>query len=151
MEAVYMGVSQSRNPNLAAVFYRLGLVESYGTGIRKMIRLYRNTEKPLVFRSAEGGFLAELHDRNDRFEYSFGRDMDTGTMVRESSYDDVHMKIYNLAKEKGKITRKEVEDEFGFGSTKAYKILLSLCDAGLLVQKKHGKLTVYDPVGKNQY
>ena len=35
MDAVLMGVLQFRNPNLAAVFYRMRFVESCGKGIRK--------------------------------------------------------------------------------------------------------------------
>ena len=36
LEAIFMGVSQTRNPHLAAVFYRMKLIESYGTGIGKI-------------------------------------------------------------------------------------------------------------------
>ena len=65
MEAVFMGASVSRNPGLAAVFYRLGLVESYGTGIRKIIRLYEGSGSSPVFRTAEGVFSVELRNRNE--------------------------------------------------------------------------------------
>lgn len=68
MEAIFMGVSQSRNPNLAAVFYRLGLVESYGTGIRKIMRLYQGLKHQPVFKSAEGAFTVELYNRNENPE-----------------------------------------------------------------------------------
>lgn len=36
LKSIFLGVSQSRNPNLAAVFYRMRLIESYGTGIGKI-------------------------------------------------------------------------------------------------------------------
>ena len=65
MEAIFMGVSQSRNPNLAAVFYRLGLVESYGTGVRKILRLYQDLPASPEFRSAEGAFTVTLPNRNE--------------------------------------------------------------------------------------
>lgn len=42
MEAVMMGVSQSRNANLANVFYRLKLVENHGTGIKRIRDLYKD-------------------------------------------------------------------------------------------------------------
>ena len=32
LEAVMLGVSQSRNEKLANIFYRLHLIEAYGTG-----------------------------------------------------------------------------------------------------------------------
>lgn len=34
------GVSQPRNPIIADIFYRLALIESYGTGIRKIFESY---------------------------------------------------------------------------------------------------------------
>ncbi|MFR3322920.1 MAG: hypothetical protein ACLTSZ_19730 [Lachnospiraceae bacterium] len=30
LKSIFLGVSQSRNPSLAAVFYRMRLIESYG-------------------------------------------------------------------------------------------------------------------------
>ena len=38
------------------------------------------------------------------------------------------------------------EEEFGFGTTKAFKILKLLCEEGYLLQKKSGKQTVYLPM-----
>ena len=64
IEAIFMGASQSRNPNLAAIFYRLGLVESYGTGVRKIMRLYKDFEPMPVFQSAEGAFTVEMWNKN---------------------------------------------------------------------------------------
>ena len=40
-ESIFLGVSQSRNPNLTAVFYRMRLIESYSTGIGKIERSYK--------------------------------------------------------------------------------------------------------------
>ena len=53
MEAIFMGASQSRNPKLADIFYRFGPVESYGTGIRKILRLYEGLSAAPVFHAAE--------------------------------------------------------------------------------------------------
>lgn len=70
MEAIFLGASQSRNPNLASVFYRLNLIESYGTGIRKIIRLYKDFSKQSVFQSAEGVFSVTLTNQNDNLSES---------------------------------------------------------------------------------
>ena len=43
METIFIGVSQTRNPALAAVFYRLRLIESFGTGIEKIQQSYLDT------------------------------------------------------------------------------------------------------------
>lgn len=39
---ILSGISQPRNKNLAEIFHRLHLIESYGTGIRKIYSLYSN-------------------------------------------------------------------------------------------------------------
>lgn len=151
MEAIFLGVSQSRNPNLAAVFYRLGLVESYGTGIRKIMRLYQGFDPQPVFKSAEGAFTVELFNRNENPEngeiaVSDGMDRQTEP-VQEA--EEIRAAVYQKAKAQGKVTRKEVEQEYGFGSTKAFKVLKALCEAGLLIQQKNGNRTVYVPVIQN--
>ena len=145
MEAIFMGVSQSRNPNLAAVFYRLGLVESYGTGIRKIMRLYHGCAHQPIFKSAEGAFTVELFNRNESTENSAADVMNSQPEPMQE-VEEIRTAIYQKAKEQGMVTRKEVEQEFGFGSTKAYKVLKGLCEAGLLMQKKNGNRTVYVPV-----
>ena len=40
LQDVMMGISVCRNAKLANVFYRLELIEAYGTGIRKIIEAY---------------------------------------------------------------------------------------------------------------
>ena len=37
LEDIIVGLSVCRNQNLANVFYRLKLIEAYGTGMRKII------------------------------------------------------------------------------------------------------------------
>ena len=64
MDAIYMGVSQSRNPNLAAVFYRMKLIESYGTGIGKIRRAYKELSRKPVFESAAEAFRLTLPNMN---------------------------------------------------------------------------------------
>ena len=165
MEAIFMGVSQSRNPNLAAVFYRLGLVESYGTGVRKIIRLYKNPQQAYYsahangsepkFRAAEGAFTVELPNRNEivATQNAVNAESTGDTRIAKSTSavsedaaegnGNLGDSIYALAQEKGKITRKEVEEVYGIGSTKAFNILKKLCDEGLLTQQKKGYQTVY--------
>ena len=41
-EDIRIGISQPRNKKLAEVFHRLRLIESYGTGIRRIFKLYEN-------------------------------------------------------------------------------------------------------------
>ena len=143
MEAIFMGASQSRNPNLASVLYRLGLIESYGTGIRKIIRLYRGFEPQPVFRAAEDVFTVELSNRNEnRSAESAHQKNGAGTEAGILS-ERMKEKVYQIAREKGEITRRDVEDALHAGSTKSYKLLKQLCKEGLIAQNKNGNRTSY--------
>ena len=90
----------------------------------------------------------ELYNRNDHTANE--GDSVLGGMVSQTDFmqetEEVRAAVYQKAKEQGKVTRKEVEQEFGFGSTKAYNILKTLCKAGLLIQQKSGNRTVYLPL-----
>ncbi len=145
MEAIFMGVSQSRNPNLAAVFYRMNLVESYGTGIDKIQRLYADSSMSPVFQSAEGAFLVKLYNKN---EYSvLETRTNTERKPRRTDIDTIKNQVYEYVKENGEITRKKVEEMFGIKTTKAYKVLNEMCEETLLVQKGEGKLRRYELKG----
>lgn len=49
LDDVMLGISVCRNQNLANVFYRLQLIEAYGTGIRKILNAYENSaRKPVI-------------------------------------------------------------------------------------------------------
>ena len=42
VEDIRSGISQPRYRKLAEIFHRLKLIESYGTGIRRIYKLYEN-------------------------------------------------------------------------------------------------------------
>lgn len=53
LEAVMLGISQSRNEKLANVFYRL---ETYGTGIQKILLNYEKYKMKPIFKTEIGVF-----------------------------------------------------------------------------------------------
>ena len=150
MEAIFLGASQSRNPNLAAVFYRLGLVESYGIGIRKIMRLYKDFEPAPLFRSAEGAFTVEMWNRNEWKDAEAGPS-DPARVVQAGDASSAAERVYAFVREKGEASRKEVQEEFRVGSTKAYKLLKQLCAEGRLIQNQNGNKTTYSALSPGQY
>lgn len=49
LEDIMIGISVCRNQDLANVFYRLHLIEAYGTGMGKIMKAYEGMEeKPLI-------------------------------------------------------------------------------------------------------
>lgn len=65
LKSIFLGVSQSRNPNLAAIFYRMRLIESYDTGIGEIERAYKNCASQPEFVTAKGVFRVTLPNRNE--------------------------------------------------------------------------------------
>lgn len=49
LEDVMVGISVCRNQDLANVFYRLHLIEAYGTGMGKIMKAYKSMQiKPVI-------------------------------------------------------------------------------------------------------
>ena len=64
IDDLYFGVSQTRNPNLADIFYRLRYVESFGTGIKRIIETYENYDKKPLLLCSENAFKITLYNVN---------------------------------------------------------------------------------------
>ena len=62
---------------------------------------------------------------------------------KDVSLNEQKSLILQYARENGSVTRKEVEDLIGAGTTKAFRLLKELCEAGKLEQKGRGKLSAY--------
>lgn len=135
-----MGVSQSRNPNLASVFYRMRLIESYGTGIGKIERAYKTCPSQPEFETAKGVFRVTLPNRNEQPEMDV-RVSDKAD--KDVSLNEQKSLILQYARENGSVTRKEVEHLISAGTTKAFRLLKELCEDDKLEQKGSGKLSTY--------
>ena len=142
LKSIFLGVSQSRNPNLAAVFYRMTLIESYGTGIGKIQRAYRAEDIQPKFETAQGVFRVTLPNRNE-VPGMIAEPGKRGRSEGKGSLDGSKQQILDLAHENGKVTRREVEDLLGVGTTKAFGLLKELCEEGELEAHGNGKLSCY--------
>ncbi len=140
LNSIFLGVSMSRNPNLAAIFYRMRLIESYGTGIGKIERVYKSNRLKPEFETAKGVFRVTLPNKNEEHDSNiqFYRDNDD-----DISLDEQKKLIIQYAKKKGSVSRKEVENLIGAGTTKAFRLLKELCEARELEQTGKGKLMTY--------
>ncbi|MFF5996540.1 RNA-binding domain-containing protein [Lysinibacillus sp. KU-BSD001] len=59
-EDIELGISQSRNPKLANVLYRLKWIESYGTGLQRMIESYKNRPVKPSWQIGPNAFVVTL-------------------------------------------------------------------------------------------
>ena len=63
-EDIRIGVSQPRNKKLAEIFHRLRLIESCGTGIRRIFKLYENCSVQPVIEVTANAFKIVLPNMN---------------------------------------------------------------------------------------
>lgn len=148
LDSIFLGVSVTRNPNLAAVFYRMHLIESYGTGINKIQRLYEGMTNKPKFETAKGVFRVTLPNCNfDNVsalsERSERNPKENGKVEIPETMSDQKRIIVTFVKEHGQITRKQTEALLNVGSTKAYRLLSELCDEKKLKYDGNGRKRVY--------
>ena len=161
MEAIFMGVSQPRNYNLAAFFYRMKLIESYGTGIGKICRLYEAEQSRPQFDTAKGVFRVILPNCNEKTQEKYRVEPER-LLLKESRmpYHATDSKnvyyhsseavfkeeelILRFVKEYGRIKRKDVEQLLGVKQTKAFYLLQELCEKQLLIPVGKGRSSYYE-------
>lgn len=128
LEAALLGASQPRNEKLANLFYRMELIEAYGTGLTKIMDSYEEYHLKPSLDAVEGAFRVILPNINE-----------SKTKTKEERYSPV----MELLENKESISRSEVEEALGSGSTHAIKILGEMLDKNLLEKVGRGKLTKY--------
>ena len=122
------GVSQSRNMVLANIFYRLKLVESYGTGIQRIMQSYSENSSP-SFLTEASSFVTILPNQN----YSVQTISDMGA-------ED---KVLRLLREKKEINRKDVEELLNCSGFPARKVLKSLLNQNKIEVIGNARATRY--------
>ena len=122
------GVSQSRNMVLANIFYRLKLVESYGTGIQRIMQSYSGNSSP-SFLTEASSFVTIRPNQN----YSVQTISDMGA-------ED---KVLRLLREKKEINRKDVEELLNCSGFPARKVLKSLLNQNKIEVIGNARATRY--------
>lgn len=136
LKDVTMGISVCRNTKLANVFYRLELIEVYGTGLIKIMNAYEGTGMTPQIETTDNAFKIILPNLNLMPESV------KPSQIRLEK-DTSEKKVIALTKERGFVTRKEVEILLGIGQSSCGRLLKKLTENGLLIQEGKGKNTHY--------
>ena len=129
---IYSGISETRNSNLSNIFYRLKYVESFGTGIGRIIESYEGFSKKPEFLITENTFKTVLYNVNYKDN------------IEENKNDmDEEETIVDYLKSNKKINRKTIEEISNVSSTKAKNILSEMVKNNVLNVKGNGKNTYY--------
>lgn len=130
LEAIMLGISQSRNEKLSNVFYRLRLIEAFGTGIQKIIRSYIDYEVQPTFKAEQGAFVVILPNRH----FSGKKEIVSLTDGQERV-----MKILST----GEKSRKEIENTIGLSQTRVINLLKELQELNIIEKIKKGRNISY--------
>lgn len=128
-EDIRLGISQPRNKRLAEVFHRLRLIESYGTGIRRIFRLYEDSPVKPTIEVTPSAFRIILPNMNE----SVSVPQMTAQMQKISDYLEEH----------GKATGEQIENLLGVKRTRIYTLTKKMEDLGLICIEGRGKNKVY--------
>ena len=137
---IMLGVSALRNPNLANVFYRLKLIEAYGTGILKINESYADFAVKPQFEVTDNAFKITLPNIN----YAGARKDVTATApLKVADKAERREILIRLAGKQGYIIRKDVEAELKVSQATAILILRDMVEKGLLIKEGSGKQQKY--------
>ena len=117
LEDIMVGISVCRNQDLVNVFYRLHLIEAYGTGTGKIMRAYEGMEeKPLIETTSSVGAEKILSNEERVLEY---------------------------ARSHGAITRNDVIELLEVSTSTASRVIRKMVKSNLLKQNGKARNTNY--------
>ena len=138
LDDIMSGVSVCRNQNLANIFYRLELIEAYGTGMRKIMGAYRNMDRKPLVEITSNSFKIILPNSNVSTE---SYETDDSSSVNSISQNE--RKILDYVKDNAFVTRADVEKLLEISASTASRLLKHMVEKRDLLQQKKGKKTKY--------
>ncbi len=120
-------ISLLRNPIIAGVFYRLNIIEQFETGIIRIINEYKDSlSRPdLDISQSHIKIILPLIE------------------VDQSNLTEDEVIIYSLLKREMELTRRELDEKFGFNKSKTLRILNDLLEKNLIRKLGKGPGTTY--------
>ena len=120
---IRIGISQPRNKNLAEMFHRLRLIESYGTGIRRIYKLYENCPVQPVIEATPNAFKMVLPNMNAVSEE---------VIKPEAGITPQMKKVLDYISEHGQITDEAIQTLLGIKKTRAFDLMKQMRNMGLI-------------------
>lgn len=133
LDDIMLGLSVCRNPKLAAIFYRLQLIEAYGTGMPKIMKAYAGTGMKPKIEVTNNAFKITLPNINA------ARTVNTVSNELKSNEE----KIMDLIVQNGYVVRSDVDQLLDISQTTASRILKRMVTKGLIYQDGNGRKTKY--------
>ena len=130
---IMLGVSALRNPYLAGVFYRLRLIEAFGTGMPKINECYSEYDVKPNIELSDNAFKITLpntnfHDRKIAGRYPTDREK----------------QVLDLLSVTNSISRKDAEEALDISQATAILLLRGMTEKGMIGKKGRGKSIRYN-------
>ena len=139
LDDIFLGLSVPRNENLANVFYRLHLIEAYGTGILKIMHSYAGSARKPELQVTSNAFKITLPNRN----------VVSNEMIKNDNvFNENEKKILALFDRQKEIIRKDVENNLVISQAMSVRLLRGLQDKGIIQSIGGGKKTRYVIINK---
>lgn len=139
---IMLGVSALRNQHLANIFYRLHLIEAYGTGMLKINECYAEHPVKPTIEISDHAFKITLPNIN------FASRQPHSQPEPNPSEDRTHQ-LLALLQNGHTIARKDVETALGISQSSAINLLRQLVDQGILARIGNGRSSRYKRSDKN--
>ena len=117
------------NPLIAEVLYRSSFLESWGSGVSRMVDACKAQGVPEPEYEVNGGFVRIV------FRRATGKMDEPYSGGKEKSKEKTLDKVYRLISENRKITTAELSDLCGVGENCIYKTVRKLRESGRVLRK----------------
>lgn len=132
-EDIRTGISQPRNPKLAEVFHRLHLIESYGTGIRRIYKLYENCAAQPHIEVTANTFKIVLPNMNEN----------QSAAKHKPEISERMKTVLGFISKNGAITDTEISNLLNLKKTQTYTVVKQMQQLGLISAVGKGKNKKY--------
>lgn len=148
LEDVMAGISVCRNQDLANVFYRLHLIEAYGTGMGKILKAYEGMEEQPSVETTKNTFKIILPNINAKYEAADGSVLNVTNTARskivdEDTLSDNEKRVLEYAEKHTSVTRNDVIKLLEVSPSTAARMLKNLVNKGMLKQNGKARNTNY--------
>lgn len=148
LEDIMEGISVCRNQDLANVFYRLHLIEAYGTGMEKIMKAYEGMKEKPEIQTTKNAFKIILPNVNAKYTLENSSVWTTKTdtnsiMETEASLSEAEEKILEYVREHGVITKNDVISILEVSASTASRTLRKMVKNSLLKQNGKARSTNY--------
>ena len=129
-EDIRSGISQPRNRKLAEIFHRLRLIESYGTGIRKIYALYKECPAQPHIEVTHNTFKLVLPNMNAVSAASVSKAPEAKSDV--STVTPQMKMVLDYLAEYGEMSDEDLQELLNIKKTRAYLLSRQMSEMGLI-------------------